>query len=723
MATFQITGPDGKKYRVTGETPEGAMNAVRKAQQVPSETGESWAPENQEFGTLSRGDDSFLASVGNRLYDAANAIGLPASRMRRDAEGADAFVRGAADVATFGTSDEISAFAGSKTGIGGQQGNYEGNLELQRAIDEQDTITNPGARMGGQIAGGVGAGIVAGPYTLSSRFAGSALLPRALAGMGDGAIFGGAYGAGSGTDAGSRTYGAARDATIGAAMGGALPVAAAGAGRGYEGIRNALLGNRTAQQVGSTPEALRTLGHVLDADASLGPQGQANMARAGQEAMLVDAGPTARRVLDTSIQRSGPGSRTAREAVQGRVGRDAHALTQALDTTLGAPQGVTATRTAIRTGSAAARGNAYDDAYRSPIDYADPRGRQIEQLVRGRVPPSAIQRANQLMRTEGHESQQILARIGDDGSVTFERLPDVRQLDYITRALNDVAEAGEGAGAMGGQNALGRAYQSLSREIRDTLRGLVPEYGRALDTAADPIRRSQAVELGSRLLSPSMTRDQAAEAIRGMTQAERQALAQGVRSQIDDAMARVSRTVQDGDVPAREAIKALRDLSSRANREKLAVAIGEEPATRLFAELDRVAQSFDLRASVADNSATYARQALDQRVKDVTAPGVVGTAARGEPINATKRIIRALTGQTDEAVRGREDALYSELARLLTQRGGASQDVYGAINQLGQTDHAMALMRDRIVRALGGPHLAYPSSVLAGDRLPAAGQR
>src|SRR5690606_4306882 len=139
---------------------------------------------------------------------------------------------------------------------------------------------------------------------------------------------------------------------------------------------------------------------------------------------------------------------------------------------------------------------------------------------------------------------------------------------YITRALNDLAEAGEGSGALGGQNALGRAYQNLSREIRDTLRDLVPEYGTALETSADPIRRSKAVELGSRLLSRGMTRDQVSEAVRGMTGPERQALAQGVRSQIDDAMANVTRSVQDGDMPAREAIKALRDLSSRANREK-----------------------------------------------------------------------------------------------------------------------------------------------------------
>ena len=30
MATFEITGPDGKKYRVTGETAEGALSALQK---------------------------------------------------------------------------------------------------------------------------------------------------------------------------------------------------------------------------------------------------------------------------------------------------------------------------------------------------------------------------------------------------------------------------------------------------------------------------------------------------------------------------------------------------------------------------------------------------------------------------------------------------------------------------------------------------------------------
>ncbi len=316
------------------------------------------------------------------------------------------------------------------------------------------------------------------------------------------------------------------------------------------------------------------------------------------------------------------------------------------------------------------------------------------------------------MRLNGEESAQILARIADDGSVAFERLPDVRQIDYITRALNQAAQVEKGKGQLGGQTPIGRAYEGLANEVRGTLRDLVPEYGKALETAADPIRRSQAVDLGARLLSPSMTRDQVSEAVQGMTGPEREALAQGVRSRLDDLMANVTRTVQDGDTGAREAIKAIKDLSSRANREKLASAIGPQKANALFDELDRAVTAFDLRAGVAENSKTFARQATERRIGELTQPGAIGKAVQGEPVNAAKRAVQALTGMTPDKIKGREDAVYSEVARLLARQGGAGKGVYDAIGKLGQTDAATKLMSDRIARALLGPKLSYPATTL-----------
>lgn len=621
--------------------------------------------------------------------------------------------RGAADAVTMGFGDELASYPASwATGQPREQ-----VLSEMRGLDKQAQSQNPGSYMGGQVAGGVAMGLAAGPATFSGRAAASTLGPRIMAGAADGAIFGGLHGAGTGEDASGRARNAITEALIGTAAGGAFPLVSAGLSKAYTGIRDSLKAGPISKQAGASPEAMRLLGQVMDADGSLGPQGQGNMARAGGDAMLADAGPNARAVLDTAIQRGGPGAVDARNAISQRTGRAGQAVNDALDNTLGAPQGVTAARTAIRKGSASARSSAYGDAYNAAIDYADPRGQAIENIVKTRVPKSAIDAANELMRTKGEGSKQILAKVADDGSVVFETLPDVRQLDYITRGLNEVADKAHGEGKLGGTTAKGSAYEALSRELRDNLKGLVPEYGKALETAADPIRRSKAVELGSKLLSPSMTRDQVDEAVQGMTGPEKDALAQGVRSRLDDLMANVTRTVQDGDTPAREAIKAIKDMSSRANREKLTSAIGKAKADTLFDEIDRAAMSFDLRASVADNSKTYARQATDQMVKDTTGPGVIGKTAQGEPINAAKRIVQSLTGMTPEKVRGKEDAVYSEIARLLTRGGGAGQTVYDGINKLGQTDQATRMMAERISRALLGPKLSYPASTQLSDRL------
>ena len=282
-----------------------------------------------------------------------------------------------------------------------------------------------------------------------------------------------------------------------------------------------------------------------------------------------------------------------------------------------------------------------------------------------------------------------------------------------------MAQSAEGQGAMGGTTPIGRAYGNLSREIRSRLKDLVPEYKTAVDRAGTEIGKIKAQEFGSTLLNPSITRDQVKEFVTDISLAERLKLVQGARQQIDDAMARVSRTVADGDMPAREAVKALKDMSSRANREKIGVALGESQAKSLFKELDRVTASFELRAAIADNSATYARQAMERRVGDFAAPdGVVRSAKMGEPLQATKRSIQALTGETAEAVKRREDALYGELARLLTMQGGAGQNVYGALGKLGQTDQATQLMMDRISRGLSGPQISYPLATQSNNILP-----
>lgn len=616
-------------------------------------------------------------------------------------------LQGATDAASFGFADEAAAGLGSLLDNilpGGQSRSYDEALAGIRGQQESAQQDNPWSYLGGQIGGGVAMGAATGaPLAAASP----SLVMRSLGSAATGAAGGGLYGFGSGEGLEDRAVEGAVGAGVGGALGALFPAVAEVGRRGYRAVADALTTNRTASGVGTSPDVLRILSRQMGADDTLGPRGLRNMAAAGQDAMLVDAGPNAKTILDATIQRGGRGGVIARDAVEARTGRAGHALTDALDNTLGQPQGVTAARTAIRQGSAGARGTAYDAAYATPIDYASQQGQTLERMIRRRVTPDIIATANKIMRLDDDTSQQILARVADDGSVAFEVLPDVRQIDYITRALNQASQSGEGQGALGGQTTLGTAYQNLSRDIRNNLRTLVPEYGNALETAADPIRRSQAVDLGSRLLSPGMTRDQVAEAVDGMTRPERDAVAQGVRSRIDDMMANVKRTLLDDNTDAREAIKGIAELSSRANREKLGTVIGQQRADQLFDEIDRVATSFNLRARVAANSATYSRLALDRDVKTMTEPGVIGLLAQGKPVQAPQRMMQEITAQTPRHQLAAQDEIFSELARLLVSPG--SQDLFNAVGTVGRQSAASQLMSDRIARALmAGP---YPATL------------
>lgn len=196
----------------------------------------------------------------------------------------------------------------------------------------------------------------------------------------------------------------------------------------------------------------------LQTDDTLSATGAQRIQQAGPNAMVADAGPAAANLLDTALQRSGPGSTAAKQAIQDRATQANRDLSRTLDQTMGPAQGVETQQGAIRQGTAGARDTAYTRAYAQPIDYTTAEGRNLERLM-DRVPPEAINQANRMMRAEGQASRQVRATVNQDGTVTFEQLPDVRQLDYITRGLNEVAQGAEGQGAMRGTTAVGRIYQ------------------------------------------------------------------------------------------------------------------------------------------------------------------------------------------------------------------------------------------------------------------------
>lgn len=538
----------------------------------------------------------------------------------------------------------------------------------------------------------------------------------ALIGTGAGAAEGGVSGFGRG-EGEARATRAVQDAALGGAAGGVLGAAAPAIEAGVRSVFQNLRGRpvrQVADALGVSDDAANVIrNHIEAGDFASAEQA---LQRAGGNAMLADAGDGTRALLDASIA-SSPGARQiAGQAITSRAKAEGQRMTQVLDDVLGAPEGTGALQRDIRQSTERARGEAYRAAYASPIDYSSSRGRTLEGLLT-RVPRSAINQANELMRLEGASSGQILAEIAEDGTVSYRTMPSVQQLDYIARALGDVADQQSASGRMGGTTQLGRATSNLQRNIRDVLRAEVPAYGTALDTAADAISRVRAVELGADVLRPSTTRETVAEAMKGVSRAERDAVRAGLRSALDENLARVNAVASDPNTDIREFQRLANTLRSRSTRDKMEAVLGGRQAERLYNELDEAVVSLELRAAVARNSATAERQAVQGAVQDMTAPGVLGTLLSGEPINATKRVVAAMTGNTSEALTLRQQGIYDEIATALTGiRGNQAQQALRIV-QRANAGEALTNTQARIVsRALTAPAvMAAYATATAGE--------
>ena len=567
-------------------------------------------------------------------------------------------------------------------------GRGENLRALSGAMHRENPVESAVANVGGAVLGSIPAAVAAGPTVAAN--ASQTIGGKALQALGLGAVVGGVegaiYGAGEGEGEGvmdSRAANAAVGGGLGAAIGGGTGVLAPYAAAGLKHVVRAFRGSdigTIAKELGVSTQAATVIRNAIesgDDDAAM-----AALRQGGDSSMLADANQATRSLLDTAAQAPGAAGDTARNAIAERTTGQTRALVARLDDILGSPQGSQDIIDEIRTTSAGPRQQAYDAAYAAPIDYAAPDGRRIESLM-NRVPESAIRRANALMRLEGSESAQIMARIGDAGEVTFEVMPDVRQLDYITRALNDVASEADGAGKLGGQTDLGRGYANLSRQIRQSVRRAVPEYGTALDTAADAISQRNGVDIGREMLRGGFLRQDMARALSGASDAEKAAMRQGLRSYIDDVTAGVSRTIMDSDTEAREGIRMMREFSSRSNRSKLRMLLGPEDAQALADQVDEAATAFELRAAIAQNSKTASRQMVDGAVRQQTDGGILRTIGAGEPVNAAKLIVQTLTGETAEAQEIRRMGLYSEIAdALVSQRGPNARRALEIINRV-----------------------------------------
>jgi len=698
MADFLITAPNGKKYKVTGSDAGGALAALKKMlgtqPAAPSDVAERIAGAQATPEALQR-----AASADQIAMDQMVLSDTPAALA-----GLTKFNQGIPFVGQY--SDEL-------TGLVSPQA-----MEQQRAVmgamDRQYPKTSTALQVAGGIVGSVPLAGLAAPAVGAA--APSTVLGQAVAGAGAGAVAGGVEGAVSGFgQEGDRGRNALVGGAVGAGLGGVVGAAAPAVAAGVREIAMTLKGRDvgTIQKVlGVNPGAARVIRDTLAADDF--PAAEAALKRAGVDAMLADAGPATAQLLDTAAAAGGQATTVARSAVETRAKAANARLTNVLDVALGKPQGARAGAREIARRTAGIRSTAYQRAYSSPIDYAGDAGRGIEDVLQ-RVPPrtlqAAVSEANEAMREAGTRNMQIMANIADDGTVSFQEMPNVQQLDELKKALGAVAQ-NETDAVTGRVSGAGLRAKRLARDLRDAISEAVPSYRTAVKLGGDKIAEDQSLDLGRKLLLSGTTREQVSEAMDGASRDAVAAARQGLRSYIDDTLANVQRTITDPNTDAREAMKVVKDMSSRANKEKIEAILGAGRAKPMLQAIDEAAAHLELRGAIARNSATAARMAGKQAIDEVAEPNALATLMQGRPGEATRKVIQFFTGQTGEAQQRNKQQIYAEIAQALTTvRGAEAQQALASVQKAisGQPVSSAEAARIGRVLATSGAVGAYQS--------------
>jgi len=333
--------------------------------------------------------------------------------------------------------------------------------------------------------------------------------------------------------------------------------------------------------------------------------------------------------------------------------------------------------------TATARREAYGSAYSSEVIPGDEASDVVLDLFK-RVDPSDLSGATTLLREGGAEFNYVMptkvsettaneilssgtsginVRSTPDGYVAW-RTPTIETLDYTTRRLHSRAQELKRSGDIEGY----RSKTALAIQLRRAMDEVSPDYGKARAAGKDAIDQKIAADLGNDLLNPRITREEVSITLDQMGPTELKQVRTALRNRLDEiaANARMSPT-QDNTMEVVEALAQLRVMNSRAVATKMKMVLGEPGFEAISEKIGQASQALTMSASIAQNSKTAIRQAVEARFKELIGTSMAETIGQAGLLPAVSRgVTQAVIGGPSQAQRIQE--ISRELAPVLSQR-------------------------------------------------------
>ena len=389
---------------------------------------------------------------------------------------------------------------------------YDTSMMEAAARDAEFARARPLLDFSGQVAGGTGIGGVGGALAMQTPLRNLATIPRVA---GAGAIEGGLYGMGT-APPGERLEGLQRGALTGMVGGPATMVAGTTA---MAALRPAV--RRLGDALLGTPRdrAVRIVRQKLAAD-EITPDEAIAMVNAHPGMTIADLGDSVMRAGRVTTSRMGPAASKSKRFLDERQLQANQNLRQRARAVAAEDNTFDGTVVSIINDAESAAAPIYREVYSEVLDVDD----VMLDLLNRPAARTARTKAATLLKNEGFSDEII-------NDVT-----DVRYMDAVKRALDDM----EGAALRAGNRNQARVLGQLRRDLVEQIDAKVPRYAEARQIFAGEAKIKEAAEFGRNVLVGKKmgTTDDIVQSISEMTPNEKKAARIGFLDWLTDEISR-----------------------------------------------------------------------------------------------------------------------------------------------------------------------------------------
>lgn len=458
-------------------------------------------------------------------------------------------------------------------------------------------------------------------------------------------------------DVGEATQRSKEAGTLGLGVGGGLSGSAALMGELFNKYRNRAsvtsLAPAIQKSFGYSPETSKlieqSIAEGLDLEQAARRLQQLRLRGGVSDATIADADAAAAVLLDAAASATPRAQQEAKRIVGESAERAGERAGQIMDQYFG--KQISPLKDPIEEimkRSRKERYNAYSNAYSQKIDYDSPEGQELISILEdlNRVDPNFVKGISGRIDFLGAFDPdnikaplfQDVSIVGKDGSIKYDRAPSVKALDLIKRKINDMAYTPDV------DQTEKAALVELSRRLRTALGDAVPEYNAAAKIGGDAIMNRMAYEAGA-----DINKTPISEVFR-LARSSKEAksgLREGVRSNLQrmiDTAKRPATTLDAEEIS--QAVKMLRDTSSKDYQTKVRLILGKKEAKKFFDELDGIRAKLQTKSLVGTGSATALRQQNIRFIDDITNPALkeaVGSVFTGEFQKGLRQVKDALS--------------------------------------------------------------------------------